>query len=142
MRLLFHFTALTILLATPACTALTPGPEVSAATPVPASRDSAYARVRRALTAEAFTLDVVDSSGGHITGTRYPSANSKLGSAQACRVMLDLNLRGGADSAELATTSRWLAPQAMAESAPKVCEQERVDVLDRIQETVVPPPAP
>jgi hypothetical protein len=142
MRPLFLLTAMTALLAAPGCTGLTLGPEVSAATPVPASRDSAYVRARRALTTEAFTLDVVDSAGGHITGTRYPSANSKLGSAQACRVMLDLSVRGGADAAQLATTSRWLAPQAMAESATKVCEQERADVLDRIQETVVPPPAP
>jgi hypothetical protein len=142
MRPMFRLTALTVFLVTPACTGLRAGPEVSAAGPVPASRDSAYVRVRRALTAEAFTLDVVDSLGGHITGTRYPSANAKLGSAQSCRVVLALDVRGGADSAKLATTSRWLAPEAMADSATKVCEQERADVLDRIQLTVAPAATP
>ncbi len=138
MRSMLRLAVPAVLLAAPACTGLTAGPEVRAASPVPASRDSAYARVRRALTAETFTLDVVDSLGGHITGTRFPSANSKVGSAQSCRVALALDVRGSADSAELASTSRWLAPEPMAESAPKVCEQERADVLERIQLTVAP----
>jgi hypothetical protein len=85
---------------------------------------------------------VVDSLGGHVTGTRYPSANAKVGTAQSCRVVLALDVRGGADTAQLATTSRWLAPLPMADSATKVCEKERVEVLDRIQLTVVPPATP
>ena len=135
-----RFIGMTALLGLSACTGLRAGPEMSATTPVPASRDSAYVRARRALTAESFTLDVVDSLGGHITGTRYPSANSKLGSSQICRLKLALDFRGGADSAEVASTSRWLAPEAMAESAAKVCEQERADVVERIQLTVAPAP--
>lgn len=138
MRSQLRLTGVMALLGLSACTGLSAGPAVAATTPVPASRDSAYVRARRALASESFTLDVVDSLGGHITGTRYPSASSKLGSAQICRVMLALDFRGDADSAELASTSRWLAPQAMAESAPKVCEQERAEVLDRIQLTVAP----
>lgn len=137
-----RFTIPAVLLVAPACTGLRAGPEVSAASPVPASRDSAYVRAKRALTAEAFTLDVVDSLGGHVTGTRYSSANAKVGSAQSCRVVLALDVRGEADSAELATTSRWLAPQPMADSATKVCEKERAEVLDRIQLTVVPAATP
>lgn len=58
------------------CTGLVAGSEVKATTPVPASRDSAYVRTRRALQAESFTMNVVDSSGGILTGTRYPSADA------------------------------------------------------------------
>ena len=42
------------------CSGLVAGPEVASTTPVPASRDSAYTRARRGLTAESFTMDVVD----------------------------------------------------------------------------------
>ena len=45
-----------------ACSGLVAGPESRSVTPIPASRDSAYARVRRALQGESFTLDVVDSA--------------------------------------------------------------------------------
>ena len=78
----------------PGCTGLVAGPEVKAATPVPASRDSAYARTRRALQAESFTIDVVDSSGGHLTGTRYPVADAKLGTSAKCRVAVVLDVGG------------------------------------------------
>jgi hypothetical protein len=121
-----------------ACTGLVVGPESAAVTPVPASRDSAYARARRALTAETFTVDVVDSANGHVTATRYPSSSGQLGTAQACRVMLAVDIQGSSESAELSAKSRWLAPQQMAEKAPTVCEQERTEVLTRIQQTVAP----
>ena len=58
------------------CAGLVAGPEVAATTPVPASRDSAYVRARRGLTTESFTMDVVDSTHGRLTGTRYPSSNA------------------------------------------------------------------
>jgi hypothetical protein len=126
--------------ATGACTGLTAGPDSSAQTPVPVSRDSAYTRARRAVTAESFTLDVVDSSGGRLIGTRFPSSSAKLGSAGACRIMLALAIEGNATQSEVGTTSRWLAPAAMSDKAPQVCEQERVQVLERIAQTVAPPP--
>lgn len=122
-----------------ACTGLVAGPEVQASTPIPASRDSAYARTRRALQAESFTLDVVDSSRGHLTGTRYAAADAKLGSAARCRVTMAIDVRGTAGDAEVATTTRWVAPQAMIDSAPAVCERERTDVLERIDQVLVPP---
>ena len=111
-----------------ACTGLSAGPEVSSMAPVPASRDSAWVRAKRALTAETFTLDVQDSLGGRITAMRYPSATAKVGTAAACRVQL-----------ALASSSRWIAPAEMAQSKPDVCEKDRQETLARIQEVVVPP---
>jgi hypothetical protein len=122
----------------PGCTGLVAGPEVKASTPVPASRDSAYVRTRRALQAESFTMDVVDSSGGHLTGTRYPSADAKLGTSAKCRVAVALDVRGSEQQAEVASTSRWIAPGAMMDKAPDVCEQERTDVLERMDQVLVP----
>jgi hypothetical protein len=124
------------------CTGLVAGPEVKASTPVPASRDSAYARTRRALQAESFTMDVVDSSRGHLTGTRYPSADAKLGTSSNCRVAVALDVRGGDQQAEVASTSRWIAPDAMIDKATEVCEEERTAVLERMAEVLVPPAEP
>jgi hypothetical protein len=123
-----------------ACTGLSAGPEVSAVTPVPASRDSAWVRAKRALTAEVFTLDVQDSLSGRLTAMRYPSANYKVGTPQACRVGLALAIEGSADQAEVSSTSRWIAPEMSSETNAKVCEQERQETLDRILAVVAPPP--
>ena len=120
------------------CTGLSVGPEVKASTPVPASRDSAYARTRRALQAESFTMDVVDSSRGHLTGTRYPSADAKLGTSLKCGVAVALEVRGGEQQAEVTSTSRWIAPDAMMDKAPRVCEEERTAVLQRVAEGLTP----
>lgn len=122
------------------CTGLVAGPETRAATPVPVSRDSAWVRTRRAATAEAVTIDVVDSAGGRIVGTRYSDPKATVGSAASCRLRLTLQIQGDARQAELGTTSRWLAPEQMGDKASKVCEKERTDVLDRIAQTVSPPP--
>jgi hypothetical protein len=121
-----------------ACTGLVAGPEVAASTPVPASKDSAYVRARRGLTAESFTMDGVDSAHGHLTGTRYPSANAQMGTGAKCRVVLAMDVTGAAQAGEVSTTTRWVAPEAMADKATQVCEQERRDVLDRIGQTLVP----
>jgi len=128
-------------LATIGCTGLAAGPESSAQTPVPVSRDSAWARARRALSTEAFTLDVVDSTGGRLTGTRYASAGAKLGTQPACRMTLALGIHGDAQQSELSSTSRWIASEKMADKAPDVCERERTQVLERIATTVAPLPA-
>ena len=128
-------------LAATGCTGLAAGPEASAQTPVPVSRDSAWVRARRALTTEAFTVDVVDSTGGRLIGTRYASANAKLGTQPACRMTLALGIRGDAQQSELSSTSRWVASEKMADKAPEVCERERTQVLERIASTVAPPPA-
>src|SRR4051794_12798626 len=77
-----------------ACTGMAAGPESNAQTPVPVSRDTAWARARRALSTEAFTLDVVDSTRGRLVGTRYNSANAKQGTQAACRVRLAMGIRG------------------------------------------------
>jgi hypothetical protein len=121
------------------CTGLAAGPEARAQTPVPVSRDTAWARTRRALAAEVFTLDLVDSTNARLSGTRYPSANAKQGTGAACRTTLTLDIRGDEQQAELASTSRWVAPVTMQDKAPEVCEQERTEVLERINATVVPP---
>ncbi len=138
-----RFAAISALLAVQTCltgcTGLVAGPEVKASTPVPASRDSAYVRTRRALTAESFTMDVVDSSRGYLTGIRYPSADAKLGTSAKCRVAVALEVRGSEQQAEVASTSRWIAPDAMLDDAPERCEEERTDVLQRMDEVLVPP---
>jgi hypothetical protein len=121
-----------------ACTGLVAGPEVAATTAVPASRDSAYVRARRGLTAESFTMDVVDSAHGRLTGTRYPSSNAQMGTGAKCRVVLAMDVTGGADEGQVSSKTLWVAPQAMADKAPQVCEQERHDVVDRIAQTLVP----
>jgi len=123
-----------------ACGGLTAGPEVSAVTPVPASRDSAWVRAKRALTAEVFTLDVQDSVAGRLTAMRYPSATAKMGTAAACRVQLSMALEGSGESSQVTSASRWIAPEAMATEEPDVCEQDRRETLDRILEVVAPTP--
>lgn len=125
-----------------ACTGLVPGPESSQVTPVSASRDSAYARARRAMQAETFTVDVADSVGGRIVATRYPGASAKLGNPSACRLKVALDVQGSGEAVQVATTSRWLAPEPMQEQAPVVCEKERTDVLARMADTIEPPPTP
>jgi hypothetical protein len=125
-----------------ACAGLVAGPESSSTTSVPASRDSAYVRARRALQGESFTLDVVDSAGGRLTGTRYPSSSAALGSSAKCRVTVALQISGNNQQTQVATTSRWVAPELMSDKAPKVCEQERSEVLERTAAVIVPPPTP
>ena len=119
---------------------LTAGPEVSAVTPVPASRDSAWVRAKRALTAEVFTLDVQDSLGGRLTAMRYPSSSAKLGTAASCRVQLAMKLQGSTESAEVTSNSRWIAPEAMATEHSDICEKERQETLERILLVVAPAP--
>jgi hypothetical protein len=122
-----------------ACTGLSAGPEMSAVTPVPASRDSAWVRAKRALTAESFTLDVQDSVGGRITAMRYPSATAKVGTQAACRVHLAMALTGAAESSELASSSQWVAPATMATGKLELCERDRQETVNRILLVVVPP---
>jgi|GEM_PF-2466948 len=124
------------------CSGLQAGPETSSVTPVPASRDSAFVRARRALQGESFTLDLVDSTGGQLSGTRWPGSNAQLGTSTACHVSVALTIRGDANSSEVASTSRWIAPSSMSEKSPKVCEQERSQVSDRTKQVLVPPPTP
>jgi hypothetical protein len=122
-----------------ACTGLVAGPESTATAPVTVSRDSAYVRARRAVQAESFTVDKVDSTAGLITGTRYASSNARLGSSGACRVRLALQVQGNSEGAQVATTSSWVAPEPMEEQAATVCEKERGEVLTRVNQTIEPP---
>lgn len=138
---MFSRVSLLILLAPAAgCTGLMAGPESTSVTPVPASRDSAYVRARRGLQGESFTFDKVDSTGGVLTATRWPSSSAQLGTASACHVSVALSITGDRDRAEVSTTSRWIAPGAMADKAPEVCEEERTEVLERTAAVLVPPP--
>jgi hypothetical protein len=139
LSLSFH---LFCLLAFVGCTGLVAGPESRSATPVPASRDSAYVRARRALQTESFTMDVTDSSRGRLIGTRWPSAGAQQGSSAACHVSVALQVEGDATRSEVASVSRWLAPATMSDKAPQVCEEERSEVLERTAQVLNPPAAP
>lgn len=131
-----------LLLSTGACSGLVAGPKSSSVTPVPASRDSTYARARRALQGESFTMDVVDSTGGRLVGTRWPSSSAQQGTSTACHVSLTLEIKGDGTRSQVASTSRWIAPGSMSDKAPTVCEQERTQVLERTNQVLVPPPTP
>ncbi len=133
---------LLLALDTAGCSGLVAGPEHASVTPVPASRDSAYVRARRALQGESFTLDVIDSAGGVLTGTRWPSGTAQQGTSSACHVSVALRIQGGESHAEVNTTSRWVAPGSMSQKAPEVCEEERLQVLERTAQVLVPPAAP
>jgi len=133
---------LSFLLTLLGCTGLVAGPESRTATPVPASRDSAYVRARRALQTESFTLDVTDSTQGRLTGTRWPSASAQQGSSSACHVSVALQVQGDATRSQVTSVSRWLAPATMSDKAPQVCEEERTQVLERTTQVLNPPPAP
>jgi hypothetical protein len=124
------------------CTGLIAGPEVASSASIPVSRDSAYVRARRGLSGETFSMDVVDSSRGHLTGTRYPSRNAQLGTSASCRVVLAMDVAGDAAESTVSTTSRWVAPDDMSDKAPQVCERERQQVLERVSQTLTPPVSP
>ena len=124
------------------CSGLVAGPESRSVTPIPASRDSAYVRARRALQGESFTLDVVDSAGGRLTGTRWPSSSARQGTSAACHVSIALQIRGDNSQSEVGSTSRWVAPGGMSDKAPTVCEAERSQVLDRTAQVLAPAPTP
>jgi hypothetical protein len=131
---------LLVALVSAGCTGLVAGPESQSATPVPASRDSAFVRARRALTGEQFTIDLADSTAGRFVATRWPGSNAKLGTATACHVRVEYQIRGDNTSAQVESTSRWLAPGYMSDKAPQVCEQERSQVLERAALVLNPPP--
>jgi hypothetical protein len=38
----------------------------------------------------------------------------------------------------VASASRWIAPDAIMDKAPQVCEEERTDVLQRIAQALAP----
>ena len=123
-----------------ACLGLVAGPPAETAATVPVPRDSVWARARRAYQAEGLTVDVADSLQGQLTGLRYPSASAAPGSQATCRVQVALRLAPAAEGTQLAWTSRWVAPEKLAERHPALCEEERGAVLTRIQQTIVPTP--
>jgi hypothetical protein len=131
-----------LLVALGGCSGLVAGPETRSVTPIPASRDSAFVRARRAMQGESFTLDVVDSAGGRLTGTRWPSASARQGTSAACHVSVALQIRGDNNQSEVGSTSRWVAPGGMSDTAPTMCEAERSQVLDRTAQVLAPAPTP
>jgi hypothetical protein len=56
-------------------------------------------------------------------------------------VAVALDVRGSEQQAEVSSTSRWVAPDAMIDKAAEVCEEERTDVLERMAQVLVPPAA-
>ena len=125
----------------PACSGLVAGPAVQSAATVPVPRDSAWARARRAFTAEVLSTDVVDSLSGKLTGLRYPRPAAPAAAVENCRVQVKLALSPEASGTALSWDTRWIAPEALAQN-PAKCEEERVAVLSRIQSTIAPPPTP
>jgi hypothetical protein len=57
-------------------------------------------------------------------------------------VTVNMTIRGDATRSEVRWSSRWVAPDGMSDKAPKVCEQERVEVLERTAQVLVPPATP
>ena len=87
-------------------------------------------------------MDLVDSTKGVLIGTRWPSASAQQGSQAACHVSVALQIQGDDNRSEVATISRWVAPGGMSDKAPKVCEEERKQVLDRTAQVLVPTATP
>lgn len=125
----------------PACTGLVAGPAVRTASTVPVPRDSAWARARRAFTAEVLTTDVVDSLSGKLTGLRYPRPTAPATALEICRVQVMLEMNPEAAGTALTWDTRWIAPEALAQD-PAKCDEERLAVLSRIQLTIAPTPTP
>ena len=141
-RFVLQLVGLCCLLVTSGCTGLVAGPESQSTLPVPASRDSAYVRARRALTGESFTVDLADSTKGLLIATRWPSSSAVQGSSTACHVKVAMKISGDASQSEVKSTSQWIAPARMSDKAPTVCDRERGQVLDRLAQVLVPPPTP
>jgi hypothetical protein len=125
----------------PACAGLVAGPAVESASTVAVPRDSAWARARRAFTAEGLTTDVVDSLRGNLTGLRYPKATAPVTAVEACRIQVNLAMSPEESGTELSWNTRWVAPETLAQT-PAKCDEERVAVLSRIESTIAPTPTP
>lgn len=122
------------------CTGLYAGPSVQSSASVAVPRDSAWVRARRGFSAEVMTLDVVDSVGGTLTGRRFPKSSAPEGALETCQILVRLNLAPASDGTGLNWDSRWVAPEALATTKSEMCENERVAVLGRIQQTIAPTP--
>lgn len=125
----------------PACAGLVAGPAVESASTAPVSKDSTWARARRAFTAEGITTDVVDSIRGNLTGLRYPKPTEPVTAVAACRIQVKMAMNPADSGTGIAWSSRWVAPEALAQNSAK-CDEERLAVLSRIQSTIAPPPTP
>jgi hypothetical protein len=130
-----------LVLLLPACAGLVAGPAVESNSTVAVPRDSTWARARRAFAAEGFTPDVADSIRGKLTGLRYPKASAPVTSVEACRIQVNMALNPDASGTALTWSTRWIAPEALAQN-PAKCDEERVAVLSRIQSTIEPPATP
>src|SRR5262245_34842783 len=125
----------------PACAGLVAGPAVESSSNVSVSRDSTWARARRAFTAEGMTTAVVDSIHGNLTGLRYPKPTEKVTTVAACRIQVKMAMSPDASGTGISWSTRWIAPEVLAQT-PAKCDEERLAVLGRIQSTIVPPPTP
>jgi hypothetical protein len=72
--------------------------------------------------------------------TRWPKSTALQGSQETCHVSVALQIQGDREQAEVVSKSRWISPGGMSDKAPKVCEQERRQVLERTAAVIVPPP--
>jgi hypothetical protein len=87
------------------------------------------------------STDVVDSLSGKLTGLRYPKQTAPATALENCRVQVMLAMMPEASGTALTWDTRWIAPEAMAQN-PAKCDEERVAVLSRIEQTIAPPPTP
>lgn len=127
------------LLLLPACTGLAAGPAVQTSAAVPVARDSAWARARRGFSAEVMTIDLADSLGGTLRGRRYPKSSALESAPEQCQVAVNLTFATAGDATGLSWDSRWIAPKELAASKADFCERERAQLIERIQQTILPP---
>lgn len=52
---------------------------------------------------------------------------------------MNLAFTTAGDGTGLPWDSRWVAPREMAASKPEFCERERAQLIERIQQTILPP---
>ena len=116
-----------------ACTGLMAGPATSNASVIAAGRDSTWARARRAMAADFFTLDVADSVAGVMSGVRHPKPGVLPMDPYACRLHLTYTMGPGIDSTPVEVKTQWAAP-AKKDGSPTVdCVPESADVVSRME---------
>ncbi len=124
-----------------ACTGLTAGNPAKLSLTAPVAYDSAWARVKRSMTGEVFTLERQDSIAGVLTGTRYPSPNTKVGSSLACRLKVSVALQPQHDATAISSEGLWTvyAPSQDRARATAPCDEELRETISRIQSAANPP---
>lgn len=123
----------------PACTGLVAGPTTQFAATVPVRPDSAWNRLRRGVSAEVMSLQLVDSLQGVLQARRMPKVAAEPEALERCHILLDLKLTPMGDSTGFAWVTQWVAPTQLAARQPPICERERAQLVERLQLTIEPP---